>query len=82
MKNAECRMQPMAILRPPSSQVQASYKPRASQELGRCSLVLLLFSSWSARLVPTESPEHPGGSTERPSVFDGLGLAGIHNGVS
>jgi len=41
-------------------------------------LILLLFSSRSARLIPAVSQEHHSGSTERPPVFDCLGLAGIH----
>jgi len=45
-------------------------------------LVLLLFSSYSARVIPARPQEQPSASTERPPVFDCPGLAGIHNGVS
>jgi hypothetical protein len=70
MENAESRPKPA------QSRLKATLKPGASQEHGRYSLVFLLFSSCSARLIRTGSREHPGGSTEPRCAFDRTGAAG------
>jgi hypothetical protein len=77
MKNEEC--QPKAISEPGASQLQARSLGYALLCSSRVALVLLLFSSCSARLIPAGSREHPSGFTERRSVFDCLGLAGIQS---